>query len=65
LQAKDDVKRLTEDIKEGSLQLSSVRLEIEDLKYAHHNLLVQCKVTFRLSIDYSTIINQKFTHFAI
>jgi len=63
LQAKDDVKRLVEDIKEGSLQLSNMKLKIEDLKYAHHNLLIQCKVTFRLSVDYSTIINQKFTHF--
>jgi len=59
------VKRLTEDIKEGSLQLSSMRLKIEDLKYAHHNLLVQCKVTFCLIVDYNPIINQKFTHFAI
>jgi len=65
LQAKDDIKRLTEDIKEGSLQLSSMRLKIEDLKYAHHNLLVQCKVTLRLRVEYSTIINQKFTHFAV
>lgn len=65
LQAKDYVKRLTEDIKEGSLQLSNMRLKIEDLKYAHHNLLLQCKVTFCLRVDYSTIINQKFTHFAV
>jgi len=65
LQAKDDVNRLTEDIKEGSLQLSNMILKIEELKYAHRNLLELCKVTFRLSVDYSTIINQKFIHFTV
>jgi hypothetical protein len=63
LQAKDDVKRLAEDIKEGSLQLSNMRLKIENLKHEHRNLLVQCKVTSRLSVEYSTIIKRKFTHF--
>lgn len=65
LQAKDDVNRLTEDIKEGSLQLSNMILKIEDLKYAHRNLLELCKVTFRLRDDYITITNQKFTHFRV
>jgi hypothetical protein len=64
LQTKDDVERLTEDIKEGLLQLSNTRVQIENLKYEHHSLLVQCKVTFCPSAEYSTIINQKFTHFA-
>ncbi|KDR08460.1 Structural maintenance of chromosomes protein 1A [Zootermopsis nevadensis] len=42
--AKDDVKTLAEDIKEGSSQLSSMRLKSENLKYERHTLLLQCKV---------------------
>jgi structural maintenance of chromosome 1 len=44
VKTEDDVKKLTEKIERDSLQLISMRLKIKDLKYAHHNLLVQCKV---------------------
>lgn len=49
VQAKDDVKTLAEDIKEGSSQLSSMRLKSENLKYERHTLLLQCKVDYHFS----------------
>jgi len=62
LQIKDDIQMLTDDIKEGSLQLRNMRLEIENLKYMHRNLLLQCKVTCHLSDEYCTSICHRTFH---